>query len=202
MLSPLKNKLDLAREEIIRSLEVMNPEKTRFTIIAFAQKMTMWKEELVPTTPENVNEVSTWLRDLRGEKLTNVFGALDAAYDLSEQLAGIDTEKRNKRRSKRDKTVTGPHRDEALPDTIFLYTDGFATYGKYAGDDKNWMKYSMEEKAKLYQIIMREMHTEIKDRNRVSRITINTVGVGKRQDYTTLRDIARNTDGTYVGLGR
>jgi hypothetical protein len=64
------------------------------------------------------------------------------------------------------------------------------------------MKYSMEEKAKLYQIIMREMHTEIKDRNRVSRITINTVGVGKRQDYTTLRDIARNTDGTYVGLGR
>ncbi len=198
----IENKLDLAREEIIRSLEVMNPEKTKFTIIAFAQKMTMWKEELLPTTPENVNDVTTWLRDLRGEKLTNVFGALDAAYDLSERLAGIDVDKRNKRRSKRDKTVTGPHRDEALPDTIFLYTDGFATYGKYSGDDKNWMKYSMEEKAKLYQVIMREMHKEITDRNRVARITINTVGVGKRQDYTTLRDIARNTGGSYVGLGR
>ena len=198
--SKIENKLDLAREEIIRSLEVMNPERTKFTIIAFAETMTVWKDELMATTPDNVLEVTAWLRDLKGQKQTNVFGALDEAYDLSERLAGIDVDKRNKR--KRDKVVTGPHRDEALPDTIFIYTDGFATFGKYAGDSKGWAKLEMQERAKLYQDVMKYMHLEIKDRNRVARITINTVGVGERQDYTTLRDIANYTGGSYVALGR
>ncbi len=197
----INNKLDLAREEIIRSLEVMDPERTRFTIMAFAQKITIWKDELVPTTPENVNEVTTWLRSLTGDKLTNVFGALDEAYDLSERLAGVEVDKRKPRR-RPAKTTTGGHRDEALPDTIFLYTDGYATYGKYFGDSQGWAKLSRDEQTTRYHDIMKEMKLEVTDRHRIARITINSVGVGLRQDSYTLRDLASITGGTYTALGK
>ncbi len=193
-------KLDLAREEMIRSLEVMDPEKTRFTLITFAEKITVWKDELVPTEPKIVNEVADYLRAIKGGKTTNIWGALDKAYDLSEQIAGVDTDKRKPK--KRDKVVTGPHRDEALPDTIYLYTDGWATYGKYAGDDKNWQKFSQEEKSKMYHAIMKEMKEELKDRNRVSRMTIHCIGVGDPQDNYTLKDIASMTRGEYIAIGK
>lgn len=194
-------KLDLAREEIIRSLEVMDPKRTTFTVVSFAEKITFWKEELVSTDPKNVNEVADWLRAIKGGKLTNVWGAIDAAYDLSERIAGVDTSKRGPK-PKKDKVVTGPHRDEALPDTIYLYTDGWATYGKYAGDDKNWQKFSQEEKSKMYHAIMKDMKDELKDRTRVSRITIHAIGVGDPQDSHTLKDIAGITRGEYVAIGK
>ncbi|MEZ5992487.1 MAG: hypothetical protein R3E76_09050 [Planctomycetota bacterium] len=202
--SKINCKLDLAREEIIRSLEVMDPERTMFTIISFAEVATPWKEELVPTDEKNVEEVADWLRKIKGSKRTNVFGALDAAYDLSETIAGAEVDKRKSKKKKKDKDspTTGPHRDDALPDTIFMYTDGYATWGKYSGEDQLWASKSNQEKAALYAPIMKLMIEEIKDRNRIARITLNCVGVGERQDTTTLGALARACGGSYVQIGR
>lgn len=199
--SQIHCKLDLAREEMIRSLEVMDPERTTFTIISFAEHCRVWKEELVPTDEKHVKEAADWLRAIKGQKRTNVFGALDAAYDLSEALAGIDSGKKKKKKGK-DGPITGRHPDEALPDTIFLYTDGYATWGKYSGKDNEWAGKSNEEKARLYAPIMVEMVEEIADRNRIARITVNCVGVGVRQDATTLRNLAKKCGGEYVAIGK
>lgn len=203
--SKINCKLDLAREEMIRSLEVMNPERTTFTVISFAENATVWKDELVPTSKDNVEAVADWLRSIKGAKRTNVFGALDAAYDLSERLAGIDVDKRKKEKKKKkgeEGPITGKSPDESLPDTIFLYTDGYATWGKYSGEDALWAGKSNDEKAQLYAPIMTLMVQEIKDRNRVARITLNCVGVGQRQDNTTLGALAKACGGRYVAIGK
>lgn len=203
--SKINCKLDLAREEMIRSLEVMDPERTTFTVISFAENATVWKDELVPTSKENVEAVADWLRAIKGAKRTNVFGALDAAYDLSERIAGTDVEKRKPKKPKKGEKegpITGKSPDEALPDTIFLYTDGYATWGKYSGEDVLWAGKSNDEKAKLYAPIMALMVQEIKDRNRIARITLNCVGVGQRQDNTTLSALARACGGNYVAIGK
>lgn len=200
--SQINCKLDLAREEMIRSLEIMDPERTTFTIISFAEECKVWKDELVATSKENVEEAAEWLRGIKGKNRTNVFGALDAAYDLSEELAGIDAGKHEKKHKKGKGPITGRHPDEALPDTIFLYTDGYATWGKYSGKDNEWVGKSNEEKARLYAPIMADMVAEIKDRNRIARITLNCVGVGVRQDNTTLRNLAKSCGGEYVAIGK
>ncbi|MCC6574347.1 MAG: hypothetical protein IT462_11205 [Planctomycetes bacterium] len=190
-------KLDLAREELIRSLEVMDPAKTVFTIIAFSDDCKFWKEELVPTDAKNRGEAENWLRGLKGKNLTNVYGALDEAYDFCEKLAGIDP----KKSEKGGKVVTGPHPDEYIPDTIYIYTDGYATVGKYCGDKKESDKVGAEKYAPVYAEIMVNMVNEVVDRNRVCRMQINSVGVG-RQDKRTLGNLARMNKGVYVALGQ
>ncbi|MBX3473613.1 MAG: hypothetical protein KF754_04460 [Planctomycetes bacterium] len=201
----INSKLDLAREEMIRSLEVMDPTHTKFTLVSFDIEAKVWKEELVPTDAKNVKEAADWLRKIAGGNRTNVFAALNAALDLSEKLAGVDVDKRKGKPAKPPKdgkVVTGPHADEAIPDTIFLYTDGYATNGKYAGDDRAWQGKSQDEKAKLYSDIMKYMIEEIGDRNRVSRIQIHCIGVGSPQDSTTMGALARVAKGKYVPIGR
>lgn len=199
----INSKLDLAREEMIRSLEVMDPTRTKFTLVSFDIEAKVWKEELVPTDAKNVTEAAGWLRAIAGGSRTNVFAALNAALDLSEKLAGVDVDKRKGKAKpgKDGKVVTGPHADEAIPDTIFLYTDGYATNGKYAGNDIAWQSKSQEEKAKLYSEIMKFMLEEIEDRNRVSRIQFHCIGVGVPQDSTTLGALARRGKGKYVQIG-
>lgn len=197
----INTKLDLAREELIRSLEVMDPETTTFTVITFAETTEVWKKELVPTNERNIAEVARWLRAVKGGKKTNVFGAIDEAYDLSEEIAGTDIDKR-KRDNQRGRVVTGRHVDEALPDTIFIYTDGYATFGKYSGDDDAWEGKSPQEKGRLYTAIMKDMLKEVNDRNRVARITLNTVGVGERQDRHTLSALASTCNGKYTAIGK
>jgi hypothetical protein len=202
--SAINCKLDLAREEMIRSLEVMDAERTRFTVISFDVEAKVWKDELVPTDAKNVKEAADWLRKIAGGNRTNIFAALNAALDLSERLAGIDVDKRKPRQPKPSggKVVTGAHPDEAIPDTIFLYTDGYATNGKYAGNDQAWQGKSQDEKVKLYSEIMKYFLDEIEDRNRVSRIQINCIGVGNPQDSTNLGALARRCKGKYVPIGK
>ncbi len=194
--SKIHCKLDLAREELIRSMEIMDPAKTVFTIISFSDDAKLWKDELVPTDAKNRKEAEDWLRGLRGKNRTNVFGALDAAFDFCERLAGIDRSKREK-----GKVVTGPHADEYIPDTIFIYTDGYATAGKYAGDSAEAAKMGEAKYSPIYAEIMVNMVQEITDRNRVCRIQINCVGVG-RQDNRTLGNLARQNKGVYIPIGQ
>jgi hypothetical protein len=200
----INNKLDLAREEIIRSLKVMDPEYTMFTIIVFDSRVLPWKEELLPTTPRNIQEAAQWLRALRPQRLTNVYGAINEAFDLSERISGAQVDQRDSRRRRpreRGSVVTGPHRDEALPDTIYFYSDGYATIGKYRGDDQAWSGMSPQEMGILYARIMRDMISEFEERYRVSRISIHCIGIGNPQDRHTMSALSRATRGEYVPIG-
>jgi hypothetical protein len=206
--SRIHNNLDLAREEIIRTLRVMDPERTRFTIIVFDERVLTWQQEMMPTTERNVNDAAQWMRALRPQNLTNVYGAISEAFDLSEKIAGADVDDRRAQRRRRPRqrdsgpAITGPHRDEALPDTIFFYSDGYATHGKYAGDDDGWRGKSQAEQGRLYAAIMRHMVAEFEERYRVSRISINCVGIGTPQDRHTMSALSRATRGEYKPLGQ
>ncbi|MDH5641755.1 MAG: hypothetical protein OEY28_10710, partial [Nitrospira sp.] len=198
----INTKLDLAREEMIRSLEILDPELTTFTIISFSEDMTLFKPELVPTSEANVKAAADWLRALSGRKQTNIFGALDAAYDLSEKLGGVDTSKRKKGKKKKDDGPTTGHRDDGLPDTIFFYTDGWATTGKYTGDEAEAKAMGREKYARdVYGPTMAQMVDEIAERNRIARITLHAIGVGNPQDRFTLRKLAKSCGGEYVAIG-
>lgn len=195
--SKINCKLDLAREEMIRSLEVLDPKQTHFTIISFADDIATWSDELKPCDKANVEDAAKWLRGLKGARKTNVGGALDAAFDLSERLAGIDPEKLKK---KEKGVVTGKHPDEFVPDTIFFYSDGYSTTGKWGGSSDELKKMANGgDVAAMYRSIMTDFLKEVADRNRVARITINTVGVG-RQDGWFLGKLAKDHGGTYLPL--
>jgi hypothetical protein len=194
-------KLDLAREEMIRSLEVLDPKVCTFTIIKFADDIAVWSDELRPTEPKVVEEAATWLRGLKGKKRTNISAAIDAAFDMSERLAGIDPAKLPKKDKDKGKgVVTGPHADEFIPDTIFLYTDGYATTGKFGGStDELKAVANGKDIAVVYRAIMTDFLAEILDRNRICRITINSVGVGKQDDWF-LGNLAKQNGGSYLAL--
>ncbi|MCF6228235.1 MAG: HEAT repeat domain-containing protein [Planctomycetes bacterium] len=202
----IRSLADLAREEIIRSLSAMDPEVTKFTVVAFDEEVKVWREELADANKKNIADAANWLRSIRGGKRTDVFGALDAVYDLCEKIAGADVSKRKKKKKKKKKNkreITGEkHLDDGLPDTVFMYTDGYATHGKYAGRDKEWQAKSLyrSEQAKLYAKMMNDMVVEVKDRNRIARLTINCIGVGERQDSRTMNKLSRGTGGKYRNI--
>jgi hypothetical protein len=190
-------KLDLAREELIRSLEILDPKTTRFTIVSFKEDVAVWSDELRPTEPKVVTEATDWLRALKGKSLTNISGAMDAAFDMCEKLAGIDPAKVGK---KEKGVITGPHPDDYVPDTIFLYTDGYATAGKY-GARSDELKKLGADLATMYRGVMTDYLAYVRDRNRIARLSIHTVGVGL-QDEWFLGNLAKQNDGNYLALAR
>lgn len=201
----IRSLADLAREEIIRSLNVMDPEVTKFTIVVFDEEVQVWREELADANEKNIADAAKWMGSIKGGKKTNVFGALDAVYDLCEKIAGADVGKRKKKKKskKKKREISGEkHVDDGLPDTVFMYTDGYATHGKYAGRDEEWQAKNLErrEQAKLYAKMMNDMIVEVKDRNRIARLTINCVGVGERQDSRTMGMISSRTGGKYRNI--
>ncbi|MHC4841156.1 MAG: hypothetical protein ACYTDT_09410 [Planctomycetota bacterium] len=60
----IKSLADVAREEIIRSLKVMDPEITKFTLVAFDEEVQVWKEELVDADKKNIDAAAKWLRGM------------------------------------------------------------------------------------------------------------------------------------------
>lgn len=192
-------KLDLAREELIRSLEILDPKVARFTIISFKDDIAVWSDELRPTEPKIVTEAAEWLRGLKGKNLTNISGAMDAAFDMCERLAGIDPAKVGK---KEKGVITGPHPDDYVPDTIFLYSDGYATSGKYgARTDELKAMGKGKDVAVVYRALMTDYLAYVRDRNRIARLSIHTVGVGL-QDEWFLGNLAKQNDGVYVALAK
>lgn len=197
--SKINCKLDLAREELIRSLEILDPKVARFTIISFKDDISVWSDELRPTEPKVVNEAATWLRGLSGKNKTNISGAMDAAFDMCEKLAGVDPAKLQK---KEKGVVTGPHPDDYVPDTIFLYSDGYATSGKYgASTDELKAMGKGKDNATVYRALMTDYLAYVRERNRLTRLSIHTVGVG-RQDEWFLGNMAKQNDGSYLALAR
>ncbi|CAG0933824.1 hypothetical protein PLCT1_02485 [Planctomycetaceae bacterium] len=197
--SKIKCKLDLAREELIRSLEILDPKVARFTIISFKDDIAVWSDELRPTEPKIVAEAAEWLRGLKGKNKTNISGAMDAAFDMCDRLSGVDPAKVGK---KEKGVITGPHPDDYVPDTIFLYSDGYATSGKYgASTDELKAMGKGKDVPTVYRALMTDYLAYVRDRNRISRLSIHTVGTGL-QDEWFLGNLAKQNDGSYVALAR
>jgi hypothetical protein len=195
--SKINCKLDLAREELIRSLEILDPKTTRFTIISFKDDIAVWSDELRPTEPKIVTEAAEWLRGLKGKNKTNISGAMDAAFDMCEKLAGIDPAKVGK---KEKGVITGPHPDDYVPDTIFLYSDGYATSGKFgASTDELKAMGKGKDIAVVYRSLMTDYLADVRERNRIARLSIHTVGVGLQDDWF-LGSLAKQNDGSYLKL--
>ncbi len=192
-------KLDLAREELIRALEILDPKVARFTIISFKDDIAVWSDELRPTEPKIVAEAASWLRGLKGKNLTNISGAMDAAFDMCERLAGIDPAKVGK---KEKGVITGPHPDDYVPDTIFLYSDGYATSGKYGARTEELKAMGKgKDVAVVYRALMTDYLAYVRDRNRIARLSVHTVGVGL-QDEWFLGNLAKQNDGVYMALAK
>ena len=191
--------LDLAREELIRSLEILDPKVARFTIISSWVAFALMIIDVRPTEPKVVTEAATWLRGLSGKNKTNISGAMDAAFDMCEKLAGVDPAKLQK---KEKGVVTGPHPDDYVPDTIFLYSDGYATSGQYgASTDELKAMAKGKDLATVYRGIMTDYLSYVRDRNRIARLSIHTVGVGLQDDWF-LGNLAKQNDGSYLGLAK
>ena len=189
--SKIKTKLDLARAELTRTIEAL-PADMWFTIISYSTDVHPWKEEIVPADAKNKGLAVRFLEELSCDKLTNIFGAFDAAIVLSEKAFDDASGKRHKK----DKTAATEQR---VADTIYFLTDGYATTGKYRGPD-NIVGKATPEQAKQYTDEMNGMCDEIIDRNEVARMTIHTIGIGQH-DQKTLKKLAALCNGSYVSIG-
>ncbi|MHC4823165.1 MAG: HEAT repeat domain-containing protein [Planctomycetota bacterium] len=81
------------------TIDLLN-DKTRFSVVLFSSGVQVWRELLVPGTPENADKARGYLENVRPEGPTNLYGALMTALSFQDVQ------------------------------TIFLLTDGDPTFGR------------------------------------------------------------------------
>ena len=124
----LESRLDLAREELVHTLEQL-PPTTAFNVGFFNDEVFWLHREMVPATPENVQDTAKRVRSMSAEQSTNVYEAMFQSMDAAWA-----------------RSRTGR---EAGPDTIFFLSDGVPSVGKitrfsHLGDavyDKNLTRF-------------------------------------------------------------
>jgi HEAT repeats/von Willebrand factor type A domain/PBS lyase HEAT-like repeat len=111
------SRLELAKRELLRALRHFGKDSS-FSIIAFNNRVFMWRKGLVAGVRKNRDAAEEWVRKLRPSETTNIYAALEVAF----RMAG-----------------TGADKDYALgADTIFLMSDGSPTNADASVDD--WTK--------------------------------------------------------------
>lgn len=204
----VKTRLDLARVELIRSINAL-PDDAMFNIIAFSDNMKSWQDTIVEADKKNKKSAIDWAKSLTYGKQTNIYGALDKAIRMAElamqdsqaEDAGKNKRKRRKRRTGKDDEPEKDSVENDVPDTIFFLTDGFATTGKYYWDQNDKMK-SEDELKKDYYDKMKIMVKELETRNWIASMTIHTVAISKEADSITLEDISEATGGVMKKVAR
>lgn len=101
---------EACRQELRRALRGLTPDK-RFNLVSFANKARCFAPTVAPATEANVERAVAWLDGLELEFQTNVFDALELAF----QLAG---------RGAHDRYY------ESAVDTMFFLSDGAPTIAK------------------------------------------------------------------------
>ena len=97
----------LCKEELRRGLRGLRPEQ-RFNLVSFANKARSFETEMQPATEKNIERAIAWIDDLELEFETNVYDALELAF----QLAGRGV---------------GDRYYEPTVDTMFFLSDGAPT---------------------------------------------------------------------------
>lgn len=111
-----RKKLDVLKAEVISALDGLaihesqrGYEKSRFPyplfrLVRFHSSVSVWKEDLLPATPDTVHEARKYIQRLEPDGATNLWGALDRSVNVPNALA--------------------------LPDTVILVSDGEPTSGE------------------------------------------------------------------------
>jgi uncharacterized protein YegL len=76
------SKLGKAKKELIPAIRGLS-ENISFTIIVFENDIKMWRKELVPATKTNKNLAITYINSLSSGGGTNIYSALDKAFELA-----------------------------------------------------------------------------------------------------------------------
>jgi HEAT repeats/von Willebrand factor type A domain len=186
-------KLDLAREELARTLRTLD-ENVNFNVIAFESDIRFFKKEAVAGTPGNVQEAIQWVEKQKPRTAgtggmrqssgvdsdgllmgrTNTYGALKATFGLP-----------HRPKKKGEGGTTGPGANAPKPgiDTVYFLTDGEPTEGETTNID--------------------EILQDVKQWNRSARLIINTIGMnaetGALKNF--LVGLAQITGGQSVFVG-
>jgi HEAT repeat protein len=187
----VKTKMDAEKKELINAILLLSPV-VQFTIIPFAHTARPWKPTLVPATPQNKIGAVKMLEGLNPLGGTDIHRALVAAFQVY-RAAG--DRKKGKKGPGGGVQVTGGKRKrnptenmEAPADEIFLLTDGRPSQNMGLGDMANPDRIC----------------AEVRKLNKVRKIKINTVGVGKVGegrdpiDPAFLRRLAKENGGKFV----
>ena len=101
---------EIAKKALTQALDKLDP-RTRIRLVFFGSNVRLWKKELLPATPANLDSARMAIRNARPDGETNFHGALKAALGLDE------------------KPTLDP-RLEDIPDTVYFLTDGRPTRGE------------------------------------------------------------------------
>lgn len=189
----ITNRWDLAQAELIRAINALPSVDRRkeedeaaavdveFTVVCYASAVDVWEPVLKLANDENKANAIGWIQKQFPSNLTNIYGALSAAFDVAEGKGSSGA------------VITGK---ASTVDTIFFLTDGFATEGEYKMDQS----LQGDARTRQYQGEMRKMCDAVQERNKLLQIQINTIGIG-RHDDRTLKRLASDSGGEYVSLG-
>lgn len=181
-------KLDIVREELLRTLEGLEGH-VRFNILSFASEVMPWRTGLAPANALNQRSAMDFVRNLQpiggtgsGELAnaglvgssglekgrTNTYAALCAALGVAETEA-LGTATESAREAQTD------------VDTIFFLSDGRPSVGELVDPD--------------------DILVAIRKVNQFRRVVIHTIAIGEFQkDF--MFDLARDSGGVFVDLGR
>jgi hypothetical protein len=119
------NKFDISREEIVQSVQGLNPE-TRFNVMVFADRPRLMSNSLVPASPDNHRKAESFLKSCRSTPasgagsplMTSFYDAFRSVFDLPKGVSAP------------------PANFTDTPDTFFFLTDGAPTTGDIVDADE------------------------------------------------------------------
>ncbi|MCG3135203.1 MAG: hypothetical protein HMLKMBBP_02709 [Planctomycetes bacterium] len=106
----IKTRLDLARYQAINLIAGLRPDQN-FELITFSTEVHPWMGKLVPADQANKQKAIALIEGIKPEDQTNTWGAIAAAFELSE------------------KDAKDPKGKLLGPDEIYLVTDGAPSKG-------------------------------------------------------------------------
>jgi hypothetical protein len=168
---PGKSRIELARREVKASINGLAPDAA-FNVIAYSDVVIPWGEGNVAATPENKKKAFDWLDGLGAVGQTNIFDALEKAFQLSAPASSAKDGKQH--------PTTGSARtaERITADTILFMSDGGPTCGRTT--DCN------------------EILAQVKEWNQTKRVTIHTVGIGKQVVESFMKALATQNGGQFV----
>ena len=135
---------EIAKHALLDALDRLDP-RTRIRLVFFGTQVRLWKEDLQPASPANLDAARSALRNARPEGETNFHGALKAALGLH------------------DKPTYDPDLED-IPDTVYFLTDGRPTKGEITSMPEliSWFEQlNRFAKVKLHIIALGELNIDL-----------------------------------------
>lgn len=115
------NRRQLAEHNLIQTLQRL-PKDVKFNLIVYGLKAHLWRKNLVPVTPQNVEKAVLFLKRLKLQPATNSYDALALGLQQTEV------------------------------DTLFFLSDGYPTAGAFVQTDLLLREISKQNRSKKIRI--------------------------------------------------